>query len=398
MTPPYRMVDQATGETATGPSGEVWEYMDVPPGHKMELYDTTATDGSPWPRVSPSEIVRPDAGVPPIGPPIDPPPIDPIDPPPILPPTGEGMDYPTNEQQLNECLQMYAASTYVGMLDPRVNIEISSPIVIQAPGSGVPWGVNGNYAKITYRGSGDDLLRIEGSAGVNNRGLTIRNLVLDGGDGGNMSGAGAAACLRVTAPLGDNGPIYRFGIMDVFTSGSVNGLILEGGVYEGELRGLYCENHTGDGIILRHLPASDTAKGPIVSNVLMWHINSSRNYGAGLRTVYSVYLFGGSFILNGGGGVVAPDGIRGAWGCNGENTGGEKQCVFDVPSNGYGSVIVGGEASSDGATHCRKWTGSDWESVGKPLLYYIACDDNVIQQANHVSYYGGGQNPMRVKA
>ena len=66
--------------------------------------------------------------------------------------------------------------------------------------------------------------------------------------------------------------------------------------------------------------------------------------------------------------------------------------------NGYGSVIVGGEASSDGATHCRKWNGSDWESVGKPLLYYIACDDNVIQQANHVSYYGGGDNPMRVKA
>ena len=158
----------------------------------------------------------------------------------------------------------------------------------------MPWGVNGNYAKITYRGSGDDLLRIEGTQGVNNRGLTIRNLVLDGGDGGNMSGGGAAACLRVTAPLGDNGPIYRFGIMDVFTSGSVNGLILEGGVYEGELRGLYCENHTGDGIILRHLPASDVAKGPIVSNVLMWHVNSSRNYGAGLRTVYSVYLFGGS--------------------------------------------------------------------------------------------------------
>jgi hypothetical protein len=397
--PPYELRDMATGEVATGPNGERWEGMDIPVGNKMELYDTSATGGEPWNRVSPSEIVRPpDGGTPP---PIIVPPDPPIDPPPInpLPPTnGAGMDYPTNEQQLRDCLNTYATGNYVGMLDPRTNVEISSPIVIQAPGSGVPWGVNGNYGKITYRGSGDDLLRIEGTQGVNNRGLTLRNLVLDGGDGGNMSGGGAAACLRVTAPLGDNGPVYRFGIMDVFTSGSVNGLILEGGVYEGELRGLYCENHTGDGIILRHLPASDVAKGPVVSNVLMWHINSSRNYGAGLRTVYSVYLFGGSFILNGGGGVVAPDGIRGAWGCNGENTGGEKQCVFDVPSNGYGSVIVGGEASSDGATHCRKWNGSAWESVGKPLLYYIACDDNVIQQANHVSYYGGGQNPMRVKA
>jgi len=393
MVPPYKLIDQATGHTALGPNGEAWEYMDVQPGHTLELFDTTPSDppGAPWSRVSPSAIVRPGDEPPPIDPPpIDPPPIDP------LPPSEYAMDYPTNEAQLRDCLMTYASANYVGMLDPRVNIETSAAIVIPAANSGRPWGVNGNYASITYRGSGDDVIRIEGVQGVNSRGLTIRNLVLDGGDGGNMSGGGAAACLRVTAPLGDNGPVYRFGIMDVFTSGSVNGLILEGGVYEGELRGLYCENHTGDGIILRHLPASDTAKGPIVSNVLMWHINSSRNYGAGLRTVYSVYLVGGSFILNGGGGVIAPDGIRGAWACNGENTGGENQCVFDVPSNGYGSFIEGGEASSDGATHCRKWNGTAWESVGKPLLYYIAMGNGVIQQANHVSYYGGGSNPMRV--
>jgi len=167
-------------------------------------------------------------------------------------------------------------------------------------------------------------------------------------------------------------------------------------VYEGELRGMYVENCTGDGVILRHLPNIEGAKNPVVSNVLMWHINSSRNYGAGIRTVYSVYLFGGSFILNGGGGVVAPDGIRGAWGCNGENTGGENQCVFDVPSNGYGSFIEGGEASSDGVTLCRKWNGSAWEDVGKPLLYYINMGQGVIQEANHCSYYGAGGNPMRV--
>jgi hypothetical protein len=397
--PPYELRDMATGKVATGPNGERWEGMDIPPGNKMELYDTSATGGAPWQRVSPSEIVRPpDGGTPPpIEPPVEPP-IEPPVIPPVIPPTGAGMDFPTTEAQLRECLLGYAASNYVGMLDPRTNVEISSPIVIQAPGSGVPWGVNGNYAKITYRGSGDDLLRIEGTQGVNNRGLTLRNLVLDGGDGGNMSGGGAAACVRVTAPLGDNGPIYRFGIMDVFTSGSVNGLILEGGVYEGELRGLYCENHTGDGIILRHLPASDTAKGPVVSNVLMWHVNSSRNYGAGLRTVYSVYLFGGSFILNGGGGVVAPDGIRGAYGCNGENTGSPSaNAVFEVPWGGYGSVIHGGEASSDGQTRCRKWTGSAWEDVGGPLLHYIACSDDVIVTDAHVSYYGSGSNPMTVK-
>jgi hypothetical protein len=386
--PPYELRDKATGQVVPD-----FDNMDTAPGRFIEVYSGTAS-GNPDTRISGGALERPSDGAPP-----DPNPPDPPDPgPDPVPPSGAGMDYPTNEQQLRDCLNMYAASTYVGMLDPRVNIETSSPIVIQAPGSGVPWGVNGNYAKITYRGSGGDLLRFEGTQGVNNRGLTIRNLVLDGGDGGNMSGGGAEACLRLSAPLGDNGPIYRFGIMDVFTSGSINGLILEGGVYEGELRGLYCENHTGDGIILRHMldPLPPGSKGPVVSNVLMWHVNSSRNYGAGLRTVYSVYLFGGSFILNGGGGVVAPDGIRGAWGCNGENTGGENQCVFDVPSNGYGSYIEGGEASSDGSTHCRKWTGSEWLSVGKPLLYYIAMGPGVTQEANHCSYYGGGGNPMQV--
>jgi hypothetical protein len=191
MSPPYRLIDDATGQVATGPHGEKWEGMDIPVGNKMELYDTSATGGAPWQRVSPSEIVRPpDGGEPP---PIIVPPDPPIEPPPInpLPPSGEGMDYPTNEQQLRECLLGYAASTYVGMLDPRTNVEISSPIVIQAPGSGVPWGVNGNYAKITYRGSGDDLLRIEGTQGINNRGLTIRNLVLVG-----RWSSGLSPCIR----------------------------------------------------------------------------------------------------------------------------------------------------------------------------------------------------------
>lgn len=386
MSPPYRLLDQATGEVALGPNGEPWEDMDVPAGHKMELYDTSDMN---WARVSPSELVRPDDGG------VDPP--DPPDPPDPTPPSGDSMDYPKNESELRQVLQSYRDNNYVGMLDPRTNVDTTQTIEIATTSqAGSPWGVNGNYAKINYRGNGGDVLRFKGAPGVNNRGLTVKNLVIDGGDAGNMSGGGGAACLNLSAPLGDNGPIYRFHLENLFLSGAINGLICEGGVYEGELRGMYVENCTGDGVILRHLPNIDGAKNPIVSNVLMWHINSSRNFGAGIRTVYSVYLFGGSFILNGGGGVVAPDGLRGAWGCNGENTGGENQCVFDVPSNGYGSFIEGGEASSDGATLCRRWNGSAWEDVGKPLLYYIAMGQGVTELGNHCSYYGGGQNPMRV--
>ena len=307
------------------------------------------------------------------------------------------MDYPKDENELRALLQSYCDSNYVGMLDPRTDIEVSSCIELQASsGGGTPWGVNGNYAKINYTGSGDDCIRIIGVNGVNNRGLTVKNLSIEGGDSANMSGGGANACLRITAPLGDNGPIYKFYLENLFLSGAKNGLVIEGGVYEGECRTVHVENCTEDGIVLQHLPNIEGAKNPIVSNVKFWHVNSSRNYGVGLRTVYSVYIFGASFVLNGGGGIYAPDGLRGGFGINGENTGGQNQCVVDVPSNGYGSVIEVGEASSDGQTHCRKWNGSAWESVGQPLLYFAAVADGVEVLNSHVSYYGGGENPMRV--
>jgi len=382
MTPPYKFIDEATGET-------IWSGMDTNPGNFIEVYAGPAPS-TPMARISNGALERPGFAPEPPDPGTDP------GPEPEPPPEGAGMDYPQDEQALRECLMKYAQHQYVGLLDPRTSVEVTSPIVIQVPNAGTPWGVNGNYAKITYTGAGDDLLRFEGTAGVNNRGLTVKNLVLDGGDAGNMSGGGAAACLRLSAPLGDNGPIYKFHIENIYTAGAVNGVVLEGGVYEGEMKNIHAENCTGDGIVLQHLPQTPEGKAPVVSNVLMIHINSSRNYGCGLRCVYSVYLVGGSFVLNGGGGVVAPDGIRGAIMCNGENTGGEAQAVFDVPSNGYGSYIELGEASSDGQTVCRKWNGSSWEDVGQPLLYYIAMGGGVHEANNHVSYYGGGTNPMRV--
>jgi hypothetical protein len=136
----------------------------------------------------------------------------------------------------------------------------------------------------------------------------------------------------------------------------------------------------------------------VVSYVKFYHVNSSRNFGAGIRTVYSVFIYGASFVLNGGGGLVAPEGCRGAWGVNGENTAGPDGCVVSIPWNGYGSVIHNGEASSDGATHCRRWDGSQWISVGSPTLYFCKVDSGVVVHDAHCSYYGSGSNPMQVFA
>jgi len=329
--------------------------------------------------------------------PVPPDPPDPgPDPGPDPSPTEDGMDYPKNESELRSCLNAYANENRVGMLDPRTRITLTSTIeVAQRTNAGAPWGVNGNFAQLKWGGPAkQDMLRFIGVENVSNRGLTVEKLVLDGNDP-NMNQAGADACLRLSAPLGDHGPLYKFQLRDVFTMCAINGLVIEGGVYEGMCENVHAENCTGDGVLMRHMNLGAPAQG-VVSNVLMLHPNCSRNFGAGIRAVYSVYIIGGSFILNGNGGVQAPDGLRGALMCNGENTAGKDGAVFVVPSNGYGSVINLCEGSSDGATHCRKWNGQAWESVGAAQLYLMAIGAGVRQADNHVSYYGNPPDPTRV--
>lgn len=383
--PPYELRDKETGLVVPN-----FDNMDAEPGKFIEVYKGDA-EGSPNARISGGALVRPGADPPP-----DPGP-DPI--PPDPPISGDAMDYPKTESELLAVLRSYATNRMVGMLDPRTRITTSQPIVIsQTNNDGTPWGVNGNYAKITYKGpAGQPLLRFEGAQGVNNRGLTIKNLVLDGGDVASMSGSGASACLHLYAPLGDNGPIYKFHIESVYTFGAVNGIFLQGGVYEGMMLNAHAENHTGDGIRLEHMmnPVPAGGKNPIVSNVKLFGINSSRNFGAGLRSVFSVAIVGGSYVLNGGGGVVAPDGLRWAIMQNGENTGGEDQAVMVVPTNGYGSFMSMIEASGDGQTVCRRWDGTKWVNIGKPLIYNAAIGAGVSADKLGHGYYGPAPDPMK---
>jgi hypothetical protein len=311
------------------------------------------------------------------------------------PPTIEaGMDYPQTESDLRALLQSYASNNVVGMLDPRTNVTVSNTLVVsQTTNSGKPWGVNGNFATIKYAGpAGHDLLKVVGSP--SNRGLTIQNLTLDGGDP-NLNGQGALACLRLSAPQGDAAPLYKFTVENVFTMEAAYGFVLEGGVYEGALINCQAENHSKDGCMMQHMNLGQPGQA-IVSNILMVGPNMSRNLGAGIRPVYSVNIIGGSFVLNGDGGVHAADGCRVIAYCNGENTAGPEQAAFVVPSNGYGSVVDTCEASSDGMTYCRKWNGTAWVDVGSPMLYLLSAGTGVSQQQNHVSYYGPPPDPMRV--
>jgi len=373
MTPPYRLVDQATGETARGPDGQAWEYMDVPPGHVIELYDTTNA-AEPWPRVSPSHIVRPG----------DP---EPIDPP--TQPNGGSMFKPTSAAEFHDALQDALRAGRFLILDPTTDLDLQEPLNFELINAGAPHGLIGNGARFNWKGAGGgDMLTFQAdkSRGVNTN-LVLENIYLYG-NGYDAAPAGVA--LKLYAPTGDPGAIYKFKLKDIYANYATRGIVLEGAVFEGYCDNIQAENMRSHGMECLHTYTEGEHQG-IVSNINIIHPNLSRNYGAGLKCTYSTNLLFGSFVLNALGGVLAPDGLRYAAACNGENTG---ESVFVLASAGYGSVITGCEGSSNAETVARAYEGGQWVDKGEPMLYLIdgPCD----QAYNHVSFYGSGSNPMEV--
>src|SRR5207248_2861946 len=165
-----------------------------------------------------------------------------------------------------------------------------------------------------------------------------------------------------------------------WSSRGTYGSDLDGDAFEGMCENVQGENHTKDGMHMKHTNVGRHNQG-IVSNVQLIHPNMSRNFGAGVKSVYSCNAAFGSFVLNAEGGIVAPDGLRVGFANNGENTG---EAVYVVPSNGYGSNILYSEASTDGSTHARRWDGAKnvWVSVGKPTLYVLAAGKGVTETGN----------------
>jgi hypothetical protein len=294
-------------------------------------------------------------------------------------------EWPTTAQQLADCLNTAASEHRVAMLDPRVHVEVDRTILVQQQSSwGTTWGVNGNHAKLQWVGPGGaDVLVYQGVNGVSNRGLFIEKLNIDGNG---YAGAPAGFGVKVYAPEGDPGSIYKFTLRDLFVTYAEYGFGLVGAVFEGMCENCHAENCTKDGMLMQSTGLDGGAPWSIVSNIQLIHPNMSRNLGAGVRAVNSTNALMGSFILNGEGGIVAPDGLRAAFGNNGENTG---ESLFVVQYAGWGSLVNGNEASTDGSTHCRKFENGEWVSVGKPMKYLL---DNVVkdvpQTFNHVSYYG----------
>jgi hypothetical protein len=299
-----------------------------------------------------------------------------------------------SEKEFRQALQEGAAQGFLPMFDPRTDIELSSTIVLeQRKNEGMTWGANGNHAKIRWVGpAGQDMIVVQGVEGVANRGLYLEKFNLYGGG---YDRAACGACLKLRAPHGDAGALYKFTLRDIYTSYGTYGIVLEGAVFEGMCENVHAENHAKDGMRMAHTNVGQKNQG-IVSNVQLIHPNMSRNFGAGVNSVYSCNAAFGSFILNAEGGIVAPDGLRVGFANNGENTG---EAVYVVPSNGYGSNILYSEASTDGSTHARRWDGAKnaWVSVGKPTLYLLAAGTGVAETGNHVATYGSAQRSGAVR-
>lgn len=299
-----------------------------------------------------------------------------------------------NETEFRQALQAGLAERFLPMFDPRTDIELSSTIVLeQRKNEGMTWGANGNHAKIRWVGpGGQDMIVIQGVSGVANRGLYLEKFNLYGGG---YDRAPCGACLKLRAPLGDVGALYKFTLRDIYTSYGTYGIVLQGAVFEGMCENVHGENHTKDGMRMEHTNVGQGNQG-IVSNVQLIHPNMSRNFGSGVKSVYSCNAAFGSFVLNAEGGIVAPEGLRVGFANNGENTG---EAVYVVPNNGYGSNILYSEASTDSSTHARRWDSAknDWVSVGKPTLYLLSRGAGVTETGNHVATYGGAMGSSAVR-
>lgn len=289
-----------------------------------------------------------------------------------------------NEAEFAQALQSGADENWVPMFDPRTEVALTRTITVrQTKHDGTVWGANGNFAKIKWAGPAKhDMIVYRGVKGVYNRGLYLEKFHLSGSVDG---GATCGACLKLYAPDGDAGSLYKFTLRDIYTANGTYGIVLQGAVFEGLCENVHGENHLRDGMYMEHTNQGRSDRG-IVSNIQLIHPNMSRNFGAGIRSVYSCNAAFGSFVLNAEAGIVAPDGLRVGAFNNGENTG---EAVYVVPQNGYGSSIIYSEGSTDGSTHARKFENGRWISVGQPMLYLLSKGAGVTETGNHVATYGG---------
>lgn len=250
--------------------------------------------------------------------------------------TGGNLPAPTTGAQLQTLFDAAASTRSVLMLAPSVKITLTSTIVISQPShDGNPWGMDGNWAQIEWGGAGgQDMFRVEGYAGVPNRGFVLMNFAMFGNG---YLGSPAEACIRIQCPGGDNEAYYKSTLHNLYLSYATYGLVLDGAVFELAPFNIHCENHRSHGM------TAVSNGGAIMSNCFSIAPNMSRNGGSGIYSSESHNIIMGSFIHNSRYAIEGFGGMRVVAFCNGENTG---ESMIKLGDDGYGTTILACEHSA----------------------------------------------------
>lgn len=272
-------------------------------------------------------------------------PTPPADPPPVTqpPPVVDGstsLALPTTQDGLVSYVQSCLDASKSAILSPEVNVKLQNPVVWTVRNSGL-FGVIGNSAKLEWDGGLSDKDAVTFVSATNSEGFFVDRLSLYGG------GYEGRQCNRgfvFNAPRGK--PFYRAVLRDLYSSYcnaaciSLIGDFFESAIFNPNVNACY-----GDGMTIEN-----GQDGGIISNVMMFGVNLSRNLGYGLHLMNgasSVDVSLGSFIGNSKGGILAENGIRSVSFINGENTG---QILIDVPFSAYPTKLVKCNLSSNGVT------------------------------------------------
>ena len=337
MTPPYKLVDQATGE-------EIFTDMDADPGDYIEVYSGQSA-GNPDTRISSGAYQRPDGN-----------------------PTPPDPEPPLPDSDFQKALQ--AALDAGSVLQLNADITLDSPVAVKINASQVGWfGIDGNMHKIRSNVSGGPALRFYMDDSVP-QGTCARGFFC--GNFGMWGSGNESALLHMDVPFNDRW-LVNPELRSLWLEGSGgDGLYMAGSIFEGNLYSVGTMNCKGNGAYLAQA-GSDNNKG--VLSAMRWFGGTHRqNMGHGI--LYNGYdgphdmrLFGLYFCENHKNGINALCGLELVDGCGFEN-------------NADAAVYA------ENFCYLRKCTGSTWGPQPWLLKGYVVSEFSL--DTCSVTGYAGG--------
>lgn len=373
MSPPYKLVDMATGLDVPDFVG-----MDAQPGEFIEVYKGPSPS-NPQARISGGALERPAEGgaTGPTGPgPTGPTgPTGPVDPPVV---TG-GLFNPTTGAELQAAAQLAMDGPYLLMCDSRSRPVVSQQIVLKARDAGTTrHGILGNGMKLCggFDTSGQTLMTVE-LAALQNRHFYLDNIGFDDRQWMRQAPCGGLT-MRGRRSVGENG-FYQFQLNHLVFETMKDGLTFDGYVFEGlvdAVEGTNCDRIA----VLAH------DNGNILSNIIFRtpFMRASRmgidciTLG-GSAAANSVMLIGGSFIDITERSISAPNGFKYIGG------------GIDFENAGHGWAIDVG--SADWGMTIENCTGENTDpgrnGTGMPCLIRYMGDPGKLKQVNNRMLYQG---------